>query len=117
MDGVKRRYTGFETSSLSPLSACLAMKATGSISERSRVGGRLGNTYREVDLKADSYRQLAGGWESMQKDQPANKLLRIRQKGARDARQQQSDNEIDCRALMGEGGFGCTRPTGLMAVI
>lgn len=53
----------------------------------------------------------------MQKDQPANKLLRIRQKVASDARQQQSDNEIDCRALMGEGGFGCTCPTGLMAVM
>lgn len=75
----------------------------------------------EVDLKADrfadNYRRLAGGWEGMQKDQPADKLLKIRQKGVRDARQQQSDNEIDCRALMGEGGFGCTRPTGLMAVI
>lgn len=38
-------------------------------------------------------------------------------KGARGARQQQSDNEIDCRAPMGEGDFGCTHLTGLMAVI
>lgn len=76
---------------------------------------------REVDLKADRLsddcRQLAGGREGMQKDQPANKMPRIRQRRVGDARQQQSDNEIDCRALMGEGGFGFTHPTGLMAVI
>lgn len=34
-----------------------------------------------------------------------------------DVQQQKSDNEIDVGVLMGEGGLGCSRATGLMTMI